>query len=202
MSEFLRGTVVYHRGTWKRGKITASNQFTGMIAVAYDDGTREMAHVSSLMNEKVYLEKVDEKKELEMSLKAEEVDIDVVVYQKAKTTPLRRGKVASPLNGSIVIIEWDDGTLSKHELRFLFNEANGIAENKRLEDEQSRLEREFEEAKTSIEEKLNAAAKLIDEAAAIANSKDVSMLDDMYVETRALERAMENAGWRTSSWHC
>lgn len=201
MGENIRGMVVYHRGTWKRGKVTASNEFTGMVAVAYDDGTRELAHVSSLMSEKIYQEKLEEERELKMSLPAAEATIGAVVYQKSKSPPLRRGKIAGPLNGSILIVEWDDGSLSKHELRFLFNEVTGLAENQRLLDEQDRLEREFDNAKSLIAEKLEAAAKLINEAAVIANDKNVSIVD-MYNETRDLERAMGNAGWNTSSWGC
>ena len=206
MSDMVRGMVVYHRDSLKRGVVTASNQFTAMLAVAFDDGTRELLHVSKLMSEKLYNEIKEEDRKNQMALKPEQAIIGAVVYQAATRAPLRKGKIAGPLDNAhgnnLVIVEWSDGTLAKWQIKALLSEVDGIAENQRLLDEQAEVEREFEEAKEAIGKKLAAATKLINEAATIASEKDVDILGSMYEDTRELEYAMENAGWRTSSWHC
>jgi hypothetical protein len=190
--------VVYHRQDHRRGKVTAGNQFTGTIAVQWDDGSRELLHVKELMSEQLYNE---EERANKMSLKPTEVMLGTVVYQAGHAAPLARGKIAGPLNGTIVIIEWDDGRLAKMDIKYLLSEVKGTAENQRLLDEQERLEKEFAELEVTLTDKLAEAAKLINEAAALADSKGKD-LQDMYEATRPLERAMESAGWRTSSWHC
>lgn len=201
MGEEIRGMVVYHRTTLKRGKVTASNQFTGLIAIQYDDGEKNFAHVSELMSEQVYQDLEQEKREKEMALKPEHAVIGATVYRTGSTAPLKKGKVAAPPSNDVVIVEFDDGALLKVALKHLLSEVDGIAENQRLYDEQNRLEREFEEAQAEVEEKLSAAAKLINEAAAIADRRNVSIMD-MSDATYELECAMDNAGWSTSSWHC
>jgi hypothetical protein len=200
MSDAVRGMVVYHRKDYRRGKVTAGNQFTGMIAVQWDDGTKQLINVQELMSEKLYNEFKEEERISSMSLKPQEVILDAVVYQ-GKTAPLTKGKIVGPLSGSLAVVEWESGHISKVDIKFLFNEADGIAENQRLQDEKDRLEREFATVEIAVKEKLADAAKLVNEAAAIANKGNLD-IQDMYDATRDLERAMENAGWRTSSWHC
>lgn len=199
--DMVRGMVVYHRDSLKRGQVTASNQFTAMLAVAWDDGTRELLHVSKLMSEKLYNEFKQEEKAQEMALKASEATLGVVVYQAGHAAPLARGKIAGPLTGTVAIIEWDDGRLAKMDIKYLLNEVTGIAENQRMQDEQAKLEEEFARVEESVKDKLAEAAKLVNEAAKLASDADVD-IQEMYDATRPLERAMENAGWRTSSWHC
>lgn len=205
MSEQVRGMVVYHRGTLKRGKITASNNSTGMVAVAYDDGTRELVHVTSLMNEKIYREKQEEERANQMALKPEQAVIGATVYASGHKAPLAKGKIASPIDNThgnnIVIVEWSDGRLDKRQIRTLLSEVDGAAENQRMLDEQARLEEEFDKAQEQCRAKLAEAAKLVNEAAALASDVD-SSLQEMYDVTGPLERAMGNAGWRTSSWGC
>lgn len=136
-----------------------------------------------------------------MSIKAEQCAIGTVVYLSGMGAPLAKGKIAGPVNKNVVIVEWSNGRLDKRDIKSLLNEVDGLAENQRLLDEQERLEKEFAELEVTLTDKLAEAAKLINEAASMAESKGKD-LQDMYEATRPLERAMENAGWRTSSWHC
>lgn len=205
MSDTLRGMIVYHRVSHSRGTVTASNQFTGMIAVQWDDGTRQLINVQELMSEKLYNELKQEERANNMALKPEQAVIGATVYAAGNTAPLAKGKIASPIDNThgnnIVIVEWSDGRLDKRQLKSLLSEVDGIAENQRLQAEKDRLEAEFTKVEEACKEKLAQAAKLISEAAELASNADVD-LQEMYEATRPLERAMENAGWRTSSWGC
>jgi len=201
MGEEIRGMVVYHRKSLKRGKITASNQFTGLIAVQWDDGEKNFAHVSELMSEQLFNELQEQNRKDQMALKEEQATIGAIVFKNSDEAPLRKGKIAGPVVNGVAIVEWDDGQLAKVAIKTLLGQVEGMAENQRLQDEKDRLEREFEEVQAEVEEKLSAAAKLINEAAALADRKNVSIMD-MSEATYELESAMENAGWNTSSWHC
>jgi molecular chaperone DnaK (HSP70) len=205
MGEEIRGMVVYHRTTFKRGKITASNQFTGQIAVAWDDGSRELLNVSELMSEKLYEEIQETERTNQMALKLDQAVMGATVYLTAKEPPLRKGKIMAPPTLSsgtnLVIVETeDDGALKKYQLKQLLSESDGLAENKRLQDEKERLEKEFEEVEKLCSANLRDAAKLINDAAKMAAKQGVSVqdMDGVY----DLERAMDNAGWNTSSWSC
>lgn len=205
MRDAVRGMIVYHRKDYRRGTVTAGNQFTGMIAVQWDDGSKQLINVQELMSEKLYNEIKEEERANNMALKPEQAVIGATVYAQGNKAPLAKGKIASPIdntNGNnIVIVEWSDGRLDKRQIRSLLSELEGIAENHRLQDEQDRLEEEFARVEEAVKEKLTEAAKLVNEAAILANNADVD-LHEMYEATGLLERAMENAGWRTSSWHC
>lgn len=201
MSDAVRGMVVYHRTDYRRGKVTAGNQFTGMIAVQWDDGSKQILNVNELMSEKLYNEFKEKEKAKNMALKASEATLGVVVYQAGHAAPLARGKIAGPLTGTVAIVEWDDGRLAKMDIKHLLSEVVGIAENQRMQDEQDRLEAEFARVEEIVKDKLAEAAKLVNEAAKLASDADAD-IQEMYDATGPLERAMENAGWRTSSWHC
>lgn len=200
MSDTVRGMIVYDRTSRERGVVTAGNQTTGMIAVQWDHGGRQIVHVSSLMSEKLYIEFLAEESRNNMALKASEATLNSVVYQAGKSAPLTRGKIGGPLANSLVIVEWDNGHISKVDIKHLLSEVVGLAENQRMVDEAERLEREFAQLESEVSSKISEAAKLIREAAALASSKnrDLQDMDSAY----ELENAMEAAGWRTSSWHC
>jgi hypothetical protein len=204
MGEEIRGMVVYHRTTFKRGKITASNQFTGQIAVAWDDGSRELLNVSELMSEKLYEEIQETERTNKMALKLDQVKVGAVVYLVGTLAPLTKGKIMaepSVVSGTnLVIVELDDGTLKKCQLKQLLSEADGIAESKRIKEAQDKLEREFAETEAKCNEKLEEAAKLIREAAKIADKGGVNLqdMDSVY----SITSAMGDAGWNTSSWGC
>jgi hypothetical protein len=208
MKDAVRGMVVYHRTDYRRGTITAGNQVTGMIAVSWDDGTRQLINVQELMSEKLYNEMKAEERAAEMSLKESQCKLGAVVYLSGKTAPLTKGTIAGPVSqhpnknvGKVVIVEWETGELTKVALSALLSEMDGLAENERILHEAERLEREFAEVEEQVTSKLNEAAKLVSEAAVLATKKGLD-LQEMYDAVNSLERAMENAGWRTSSWRC
>lgn len=201
MSDMVRGMVVYNRKTYRRGTITAGNQFTGIIAVKWDDGGKDLIHVTELMSEKLYNEIKEQERNEAMSLKAEHAIIGATVYVSSKTAPLVKAKIASPLQNNLVILEYEGGQLNKKDIKHLLSEVDGITENKRLLDEQEKLEREFADVEQQCKVKLKQAAALVQEAAKLAHSKNVD-IQDMHDATHDLEYAMEAAGWRTSSWHC
>lgn len=201
MSEMIRGMVVYHRNDSRRGTITAGNQFNGMIAVQWDDGARELLHVSKLMSEKLYNEIKEQERLDKMGLKGNDLPTTTVVYKTSTRTPLEKGKVVGHGEHNLVFVEWQGGSITKIDAKNLLSEIDGIAENQRLLDEEKRLEREFTQVQEECKAKLQEAAKLVREAAQLADSKNVD-LQDMHDATDDLEYAMEAAGWRTSSWHC
>jgi methionine synthase II (cobalamin-independent) len=172
-----------------------------MIAVQWDDGARQLINVQELMSEKLYNEIKEEERLTLMGIKAEQATIGAVVFASGHKAPLAKGKIAGPVTGNIVIVEWDDGRLDKRQLNSLLTEVAGSAEDKRLQDEAERLEKEFAEVEQVCKTKLQQAAQLVREAAKLADAKNVD-LQDMHEATHDLEYAMEAAGWRTSSWHC
>jgi hypothetical protein len=172
-----------------------------MIAVQWDDGTRQLINVQELMSEKLYNDIKEAERASNMALKPTEAVLDAVVFQAGHSAPLTKGKIGGPLNGSHVLVEWDNGHISKVDIKHLLSEVAGSAENQRLTDESERLEREWEAVESACTEKLKQAADLINEASGLAGSKGKD-LTDLRDAVYPLERAMGNAGWRTSSWNC
>lgn len=65
------------------------------------------------------------------------------------------------------------------------------------------LEKEFKEVEKTIKEKMKEAAALVKEANKMAKAAGVRHLADMqYGACSPLVDAMDNAGWRSSSWGC
>jgi hypothetical protein len=208
MSDTVRGMIVYHRVSHSRGTVTAGNQFTGMIAVQWDDGARQLINVQELMSEKLYNEIKEAERLEKMSIKDNQCTIGATVYLTGKTAPLTKGKIAGPISqhpnqnvGKVVIVEYESGELVKVALKALLSEGDGVLLEQTLTSEAERLEREFAQVETEVAAKLNQAAELVREAGKLADAKGVDILE-MYDATRGLERAMESAGWNTSSWHC
>lgn len=195
----LIGTTVYKRGTDQRGTITEANYSKNEITVKWRNGKETVCPVSELMSEKLYN---DERMKKMNTIKKEDCKYGVVVYLKSNHAPLSHGTLAGPADpNGLVVVEWNGGRLSKHAITSLLDEKAGEAENKRLLDEQERLEKEFERVETECKTKLEKAADLIREASSLAHSKGKD-LQEMYEAVRPLERAMDDAGWSTSSWHC
>lgn len=137
---------------------------------------------------------------VKMSIKKEDCAIDTRVSLIGTHAPFRKGKIVSPITNNLVIVEFDDGSLRKHDLKTLMPLSDSLVEEKRLADlEKALLEKELE-AERQVQEKMNQACALIDEAAEIAKSINM-VLVDMH-EVRDLEESMSDAGWNTSSWHC
>lgn len=126
---------------------------------------------------------------------AKDFAIDSLIQAKANKS--RKGTVLgnSLRDGDHVLaVEWDDGSLAKVNV---------------LDVEVSlSLEEEFNLFKSEVDAKLSQAAALIREAAVLAESRGKDLLsfdseaEDSMFDTYQIERAMESAGWNTSSWHC
>jgi hypothetical protein len=207
------GKVVYLRdehgyATEKRGRIMSVNHSNNMIGVLWDNGRTQLIVVTSLISEEQVQKEQNEQRLKEMHMKIEQCTVGAVVYRASTHAPLTRGKIAGPPQNNLAIVEWDGGTLTKVDINHLLTEADGLAENKRLTaenkrltDEKDRLEREFKKVQDECKSKMEQAATLIKEAAKLAQSHGQD-IQDMYEVTRGFEHAMDEAGWRTSSWHC
>lgn len=126
---------------------------------------------------------------------ASDFAVDTTVKHKLHAT--HRGVVIGNKlsdGDQVVAVEWEDGTLAKvnvNDLQICLS-----------------LEEEFKQMQDQVNEKLQTAARLIREAADMAEEKGKGLLDndeDDYeplFETDCIEGAMEDAGWNTSSWHC
>jgi hypothetical protein len=206
MKNTYYGMVVYTRTPPPRkGIIVVFNSMMNTITVEWDDDqSRSIVKLQDMMSEELYNSMVQEKKVKTLGLKREEAVLDAAVYLMATKAPLRKGRIVAPprTHSGLVtaIIKWDDGMLSEMQLNSLLNEENGAAENKRLLEEEQRLERQFEELNETCSVKLTAAADLIREAAKLARTIRSSLVD--MNGANDLESAMEDGGWNTSSWHC
>lgn len=94
----------------------------------------------------------------------------------------------------VVAVEWADGALTKVNV-------NDIQKCLSLEEE-------FQQMRSEVNAKIQAAADLIREAATLAEAhgKDLRSYDrdaeDYMFDQYELESAMADAGWNTSSWGC
>lgn len=70
-----------------------------------------------------------------------------------------------------------------------------------LESERSDIEQEFKKVSKEIKEKMKEAARLVNDAGKLAK-KAHAELASMYDAARPLVDAMDNNGWRSSSWGC
>lgn len=120
--------------------------------------------------------------------------------------PLQKGTIAGPVSqhptaGEVVVVEWDNGQIQKVTLRSLLDDDESTIKEMELENEQLRLEEEWNETEKKIKDKISKASKLILDASKLAEESGKT-LADMYSIQHELERAMDSAGWNTSSWHC
>jgi hypothetical protein len=68
-----------------------------------------------------------------------------------------------------------------------------------LESERSQLDQEFKETVKLVKEKMQEAAKLVNEAGKLVKPR---RLERMSEAVNPLVDAMDNNGWRSSSWGC
>ncbi len=120
---------------------------------------------------------------------------------------IRRGFTGTPGNvlshdaaSGLYLVEWDKAYYAK-TTTITKEPASALKLLTVAQAEQSKLDAEFAEIESQCREKLAAAASLISEATAIANSKHTS-LQDMYEATSPLMRALDDAGWSSSSMGC
>lgn len=92
-----------------------------------------------------------------------------------------------------VWVKWIEGELTEEDDREV--ELKVLS----LESERSQLDKEFKEVERLIQAKMKEAAKLLSEAGKMAKPR---RLASMYDAVRPLVDAMDNNGWRSSSWGC
>jgi hypothetical protein len=93
-------------------------------------------------------------------------------------------------------------SIQRHQESELFTPEEALAELHRLEASTDKLNSEFEKVRTSIRAKLDAAATLIEEAAAIAKPFNKDLDDLSREECRKLYDAQDKNGWRASHIKC
>lgn len=95
-----------------------------------------------------------------------------------------------------VVIRWDD------------NNSFGLGDEEVdpsilvLESDKQQLDAEFEIAQKAIKKKMEQAAALVEEAGQLATDAHARSLQHLYSVCRPLVNAMDNNGWRSSSWGC
>jgi hypothetical protein len=129
------------------------------------------------------------------------------VAVKSTETPFLRGVVVGeasvfdPRVGETIIVEFDNGHVSKTAVKALLLEAEASVQERLVDDEKSRLERDYETARANIAVKIREAAAALTQATKLAELAG-SELQDFYEEVRPLMRAMDEAGWSSSSLSC
>lgn len=71
-----------------------------------------------------------------------------------------------------------------------------------LESERSKIEDDFKLFAAQIKDKMKEAAKLVLEGNKLAKQAHASSLADLYDAVAPLVNAMDQSGWRSSSWGC
>lgn len=71
-----------------------------------------------------------------------------------------------------------------------------------LESDRSSIEQDFKKVSKEIEAKMKEAGKVVKEANALAVKARLGNLAALYDASSPLVDAMDNAGWRSSSWGC
>lgn len=70
-----------------------------------------------------------------------------------------------------------------------------------LESDRATIEQDFKKVSKEVKEKMKEAAKLVNEAGKLAKTVHTD-LQSMYDAVSPLVDAMDNNGWRSSSWGC
>ncbi len=101
---------------------------------------------------------------------------------------------SKPARPGYVWVKWIEGELAGEDdeevdLKLLI-----------LESDRSKIEEDFKKVSKEVKEKMKEAAKIVNEAGTLARSVH-STLADMGASYE-LVNAMDNNGWRSSSWGC
>lgn len=108
------------------------------------------------------------------------------------------GVITDILNDGRLMVKWDDEYMNRNSAPMKPNvfELEGD-----LKAKYSALEEAFNKVQGELKQKMKEAGDIITSASKLADEAGFE-LTEMYEVTRVLERAMEGAGWQTSSWHC
>lgn len=108
--------------------------------------------------------------------------------------------VKDPLTGDLkVYVKWDATYLNPSPSEVLVSD---IDLEEKVQAKATKLEEEFAAYEKQVVAKMKEAGKLIREANKLAKKAGLDGLNDMYEATGPLYDAMDDAGWRTSSFNC
>jgi hypothetical protein len=134
-------------------------------------------------------------------------------------------EVVAYLDGNVLTMMWGDGfgdeirhydfledtkpgdhswgsAIHRYQESDLFTPEEAIAELRKLETVTDKMSVEFEKVRANIRAKLDAAAVLVEEAAAIAKPFNKELDDLSREECRKLYDAQDKNGWRASHVRC
>lgn len=95
---------------------------------------------------------------------------------------------------------WKSG-ITRHQESELFTPEEAVLELRRLEAEKSKLEGEFNDLRARVQEKLDSAAALVQEATALIDHTGKDFYD-MTEECKELHYALSKGGWSHSTMRC
>lgn len=103
--------------------------------------------------------------------------------------------VDKPAKDGHVIVLWDENDWDYEEEEVEIKLLT-------LASDRSEIEKEFKSVSKEIKEKMKEAARLVNEAGKLAKKAHAKSLESMYDASAPLVNAMDNNGWRSSSWGC
>lgn len=134
-----------------------------------------------------------------LSMSNEEYSEEIVkyFYDEYDDNTLAGTILDKPAEAGKVWISWDESNNYSED-----EEAEVYINILTLESDRSKIEQEFKNFSKGIKAKIKEAAKLVLEANKMAKEAHASSLADMYDAVAPLISAMDNSGWRSSSWGC
>lgn len=126
-------------------------------------------------------------------------------------TPFRRGVFLALVNPTIAAIKLQNGRLEQVPVASLISVDKAVTEEKKIHEEQLRLEQQYAPIYEEIAVKMRAAADALREAGKLAkqvrgtdswNRGAPVHLTELHEECRPFLDAMDAAGWSTSSLTC
>lgn len=138
-----------------------------------------------------------------MKFKDCKLDVRVGFINKYNTTVLvgRVAGICKSPNNDMTIVEWDSSYVEKVFVKNLLPEAEAIEEVKILLFEKNKLEQEFKMVRVLVEQKMKAAAALVDEAQKLVIPYNKSLYD-LNHECADFISAIEDVGWSASRASC
>lgn len=108
------------------------------------------------------------------------------------------GIITDILSDGRAMVKWDEEWQNTHAKPI---SVQRLVTESTLKAQYSELEQVFHKVEAEVQDKMKEAGQLILDAQNIAMAAGFN-LKELSEATSALEHAMEEAGWQTSSWHC
>jgi hypothetical protein len=134
-------------------------------------------------------------------MKTKECKVGMHVAFKYSTQPCLKGIIKTEVDHNTVIVEWEGGSVSKVEIKYLLTKKQGLEYDLQLREKRTQIENEWSKTEPLIKKKIQEAANALDEANALAKGANKSLYD-MSDLAEPLMESMRDAGWNSSSWGC